>query len=443
MASVNVNRNVTDPFYRYKMPRILAKVEGKGNGIKTVIVNMVDVAKALHRPAEYPTKYFGCELGAQTQFDVKNERYIVNGSHDAFKLQDLLDDFIKRFVLCQECDNPETNLIVKKGFILQRCIACGHTGNIDMCHKLTTYILKCPPPAEDNHGTNNTPNKKTAPKSKKDKTKKGKESNGTPQTNGDHGENGVEEKVADKESGEDDLDWNQDVSEEAVKARMQALSSAARNLTIDEDLGKSERERIDIFYNYLMNKKKDSFADASDKAVLAEAERLDIKDKAPMIMVEIFFDANIITQLKTFRNYFIRFTHDNKKAQKNVIGGLEILIGKVYHEALINKVPHIFKWFYDNDILFEEVLIEWHSKQASKKFISKEEAAEIKIKAQPFITWLQEAEEEESSEGEDDDDDLEIVYDERATSVAIETVKKPEVSNNKVEEDDDFDIDAI
>ena len=58
-----------------------------------------------------PTKYFGCELGAQTQFDLKNERYIVNGAHDAAKLQDILDGFIKRFVLCQECDNPETRLV--------------------------------------------------------------------------------------------------------------------------------------------------------------------------------------------------------------------------------------------------------------------------------------------------------------------------------------------
>ena len=58
-----------------------------------------------------PTKYFGCELGAQTQIDLKNERYIVNGSHDAEKLQEILDGFIEKFVLCPDCDNPETVLV--------------------------------------------------------------------------------------------------------------------------------------------------------------------------------------------------------------------------------------------------------------------------------------------------------------------------------------------
>ena len=62
-------------------------------------------------PFSDPTKYFGCELGAQTQLDAKNDRYIVNGEHDAAKLQLLIDGFIKKFVLCPGCSNPETILV--------------------------------------------------------------------------------------------------------------------------------------------------------------------------------------------------------------------------------------------------------------------------------------------------------------------------------------------
>lgn len=41
-----------DPNYRYKMPRLVAKVEGRGNGIRTSIVNMGDIARALKRPPD-------------------------------------------------------------------------------------------------------------------------------------------------------------------------------------------------------------------------------------------------------------------------------------------------------------------------------------------------------------------------------------------------------
>ena len=61
-------------------------------------------------------KYFGCELGAQTQMDIKNARYIVNGAHEGPRLQDMLDVFIKKFVLCPECDNPETELVCDSSF---------------------------------------------------------------------------------------------------------------------------------------------------------------------------------------------------------------------------------------------------------------------------------------------------------------------------------------
>ena len=144
--AVNVNRNVVDPFYRYKMPSLVVKVEGRGNGVKTVIINLDDVARSLGRPAIYLIKYFSYELGTQTHFDSKNNRYIVNGLQDAGKLQDMLDLFIKNFVLCEMCLNPETTfkIMQKKGTIKSSCGACGHSFKIDMSHKLTNYIIRNP-----------------------------------------------------------------------------------------------------------------------------------------------------------------------------------------------------------------------------------------------------------------------------------------------------------
>ena len=43
-------KDITDPFYRYKMERLQSKIEGKGNGIKTVVANLSSVAASLARP---------------------------------------------------------------------------------------------------------------------------------------------------------------------------------------------------------------------------------------------------------------------------------------------------------------------------------------------------------------------------------------------------------
>ncbi len=46
-SGINIGRNQDDASFRYKMPRLQTKIEGRGNGIKTVVSNMADVAKAL------------------------------------------------------------------------------------------------------------------------------------------------------------------------------------------------------------------------------------------------------------------------------------------------------------------------------------------------------------------------------------------------------------
>jgi len=464
--ALNIDRTNLDPFYRYKMPRLIAKVEGKGNGIKTVIVNMTDVAKALSRPPTYPTKFFGCELGAQTQFDLKNDRYIVNGSHTDDKLQTLLDTFIKKFVLCPSCSNPETNLVVsvKRGTISQRCIACGYNGAVDMRHKLTTFILKNPPGQD--------PNSATPSKGKKEKKGKGKKEDDTgdkDRSSPDGGRGTAQEQSAKlRESGklidlpkpdqEDDADedWGDDFTEEAIQKRMEELSDAAKGLAFTNDLEKSSEDRVNMVYEMLKIKKDGGELGKPNaiKEIFAESERLEIKDKVPLVLVELLLNEKIVQQLKEYRNLFLQFCIQNQKAQKSVLGGIEMLIAKEYPAALLPKTLHILKSLYELDIVEEAVLLDWGSKP-SKKYVSKEESLKIIKEAQPFLTWLAEAEEDSEDESDDQDEDDEIIYSntDKVGDVTVEPPKpaKPAVQPSAVngkpaveeEDDDDIDIDDI
>lgn len=119
-------------------------------------------------------------------------------------------------------------------------------------------------------------------------------------------------------------------------------------------------------------------------------------------MVEVLLDSNILVQLRTYRKLFCRFTTDNPKGQKYMLGGLEQLIGVEHTTTLLSKTPLVLKLCYELDIIDEEVMIDWATK-LSRKYVSKEVSRQIHNKASPFIKWLKEAEEEESSEEEEEE----------------------------------------
>merc|ERR1711957_143117 len=130
------------------MPRLVTKIEGRGNGIKTCIMNMGDVARALKRPPQYTTKWFGNEVGAVSSYSKKEgegERSIVNGVHETATFQTLLDKFIDKYVLCENCHLPEIDMFVKKDAIKAKCMACGWAGELDDMNRLGQFIKKNPP----------------------------------------------------------------------------------------------------------------------------------------------------------------------------------------------------------------------------------------------------------------------------------------------------------
>merc|ERR550519_1817683 len=303
---------------------------------------------------------------------------------------------------------------------------------MDMRHKLTTFIVKNPPEKDiDSQGSSQT------------EKKEGDKKNGSDENNDDDdwGEDG------------DDGVWISDTSAEAIAKRAQEqLTSGISGLVIDSDMEKTEEERINIFFKFVQVKR-GMINSAAAKEILAEAERLEIKNKAPVVLCELLFNDKMFKekQIAKYAKLLLRFTHENPKGQKYLIGGIEKTV-ESFEATLLPKVGHIFKELFEEDILEEEVIFEW-AKKVSKKNVSKELAQKIHDKAAPFVKWLKEAEEESD---ESSDDGVEIEYDDRAKISKLkeksDESEKKEVAKNDVnennkddseDEEDDVDIDDI
>lgn len=404
--SINIRRDVKDSFYRYKMPKIVAKIEGKGNGIKTVVPNMSDIAKALSRPPTYPTKYFGFELGAQVKCEEKNDRYIINGQHESKKLQDLLDGFIDKFVLCAHCKNPETDLIINKNGIIRDCKACGKRSEVDHKHKLTAFIMKHPPTQpkkakkskKGSRSENNSASEATIP-TPPDSVSVNSEDESSLRTD----EEIIEmPKPVKNDDDDDDDDWCVDTSPEAVAERMKEINGAVAKLAVNiaegdgDDDYDDEKDPIDEFAEYVEEEER------SDKEIIKKARELGLKnDKVCTVLVQILFDEDVLEQVSE-RSELLNSFVKNEKCQKAILGGIERLVDQ--NDKLLPKVAFILKAFYDEDIVEEDVLLAWGEK-ASKKYVDKAKSKEIRKQATPFLNWLKEAEEESSDDDDDEDDE--------------------------------------
>ncbi|KAI3002979.1 hypothetical protein CBS147346_5619 [Aspergillus niger] len=425
MATVNIRRDVSDPFYRYKMERLQSKIEGKGNGIKTVVVNLNSVAQSLSRPPSYVIKYFGFELGAQANAKPTDDRWIINGAHDAPKLQDYLDGFISKFVLCKKCKNPETDVIIKDEKIFLDCKACGQRSEVDSRLKLSTFIIR--------NGAQGKGGKKDKA-SKKARRDRNKEKNDT--ANGDkdgspgdsnNSENGDEENgdvaleagsddeltrrikagAKDIEADEiDDDEWAVDVSEEAVKARAKELpDDLKRSLVLEDgdDEGADGPSAYDELGSWILNaaSEKGGVTAVSDVDIYMKAKEYGIenKHKTVAVLAQTIFDEKIAKQVPS-RAALLKKMITSERHEKAFLGGTERFVGKD-HPELISQVSAVLLKYYEHDLVSEETLKAWGSK-ASKKYVDIQTSKKVRKAAEPFLEWLENAESEEESEEESD-----------------------------------------
>ena len=273
-------------------------------------------------------KYFGFELGAQTNTNPADDRWIINGAHEASKLQDYLDGFISKFVLCKKCKNPETDVVIKDGRILLDCKACGVRSDVDLRLKLSSFILKNQP----KKGKKDKADKKA--RRAKAKENGDAESNANGNGHGGSGDSNSDNADADDgdlavEAGSDDeltrrinaeakeIDqpdavkddvWAVDVSEEAVKARAKELPDDIKQKLVFDDAdedgegeggGNSAYDQLGSWIITSAESKTGGVGELTDVDIYLKAKELgiELKHKTLTVLAQTVFDEDIVAQI--------------------------------------------------------------------------------------------------------------------------------------------------
>ena len=104
---------------RFKVPQ--AVVESQGS--KTVIKNFSEIAAALRREPAHIVRFIAKELAAPGS--VQSGSLVLQVKVSREVLQKKLEDYIKKFVYCRVCGEPDTKIEKEDRIVFIRCEACG------------------------------------------------------------------------------------------------------------------------------------------------------------------------------------------------------------------------------------------------------------------------------------------------------------------------------
>lgn len=90
----------------------------------------------------------------------------------------------------------------------------------------------------------------------------------------------------------------EDTTEEAQRRRMDEISDHAKVLTLSDDLERTVEERVNILFDFVKKKKEEGIIDSSDKEIVAEAERLDVKAMGPLVLTEVLLMRRLENKLR-------------------------------------------------------------------------------------------------------------------------------------------------
>jgi len=342
-----------DSHYRWKMDPLETKIEGKGIGRKTVLLNISEVAAHCFTQPQYMTKFFGYEIGAQSKWDDHRRVGFVNGVHDTNDLQELVFKYIELLIMCpsESCTRPEIKYMKTGKNIRMACASCGLNQNFQLDHQITKFIVNSwdDMMAKKKSGGENDIGKKTGPKRRRRRKKNPEE------------EEEEEKAVA-------------VVVEEKPEDKIQPLK-------VDDPV-KALKELV-------KTKKTKEFAILFQR-IQKGHEFDDVKMGSVFINTILNFDSetDFMDSIDKYSGFIRWYVSEGKNRDIFMDYFEEMMVYSDY----IDSAAHIFAKFHEKIIFQTDFLVHWFEsdKTSSVVDLSPDDIKNLKEYVEPFIDYLRE-----------------------------------------------------
>jgi translation initiation factor 2 subunit 2 len=104
---------------RFDVPKVVSFVQGN----KTIIKNFADVLAALRRDGRHVAKYLMKQLATPGNIDAGT--LVLQRKVEQAMVQRKLEDYIRDYVYCRVCGEPDTAIVKGGRLAFMKCEACG------------------------------------------------------------------------------------------------------------------------------------------------------------------------------------------------------------------------------------------------------------------------------------------------------------------------------
>ena len=111
---------------RWKLPEPEVLIEGQ----QTIIRNFSDITDRMDRDANHVYHFLQNELG--TSGSREEHRVLLKGRIPPKRIKEKLGNYVRMYILCDQCNAPDTRFLKEDRTTLLKCQACGATRPVKM-----------------------------------------------------------------------------------------------------------------------------------------------------------------------------------------------------------------------------------------------------------------------------------------------------------------------